>query len=127
MAYRYVNLNPLANTTGDCAVRASALATNRSWDKTYAEIADLGRQMGLMPDQGAVWGAYLRRHGFKREIIDNDCPDCYSVADFAEEYPEGVYVLAINGNPGHVVTVIDGDYFDIWDSGDEIPSFYFYK
>jgi hypothetical protein len=127
MAYRYVNLNPLSNTTSDCAVRASALATNMSWDRTYDEMAELGRQMGLMPDQGAVWGAFLRKHGFKRAIIPNDCPDCFSVADFADEHPRGIYVLAINGNPGHVVTVIDGEYFDIWDSGDEIPSFYYYK
>jgi hypothetical protein len=38
-----------------------------------------------------------------------------------------VYVLAIVGNPGHVVTAVDGDYYDIWDCGDEIPSFYYYK
>lgn len=126
MAYRYVNLNPLSNTTGDCAVRASAIATNRSWDRTYEEIADLGRMMGLMPDQGAVWGAYLRKHGFKRAIIPNTCPDCYTVSEFAQDHPFGVYVLAINGNPGHVVAVVDGDYLDIWDSGGEIPSFYYY-
>jgi hypothetical protein len=126
MGYRYVNLNPLSNTTGDCAIRACALATNRSWDKTYEEIANLGRMMGLMPDQGAVWGAYLRKHGFYRAIIPNSCPDCFSVKDFAEDHPYGVYVLAINGNPGHVVAVIDGDYLDIWDSGEEIPAFYYY-
>lgn len=127
MAFRYVNLNPLSNTTGDCAVRASALATNMSWDRTYDEMAELGRQMGLMPDQGPVWGAFLRKHGFKREIIPNRCPDCYTVSDFAMDHPRGVYVLAINGNPGHVVAVIDGQWLDIWDSGQEIPSFFFYK
>ena len=127
MAFRYVNLNPLSNTTGDCAVRASALATNMSWDRTYDEMAELGRQMGLMPDQGPVWGAFLRKHGFKREIIPNRCPDCYTVSDFAMDHPRGVYVLAINGNPGHVVAVMDGKWLDIWDSGQEIPSFYFYK
>ena len=126
MAYRYVNLNPLSNTTGDCAIRASALATNRSWDRTYEEIAELGRMMGLMPDQGAVWGAYLRKHGFKRAIVPNTCPDCYTVSEFAQDHPFGVYVLAITGNPGHVVAVVDGDYLDIWDSGGEIPSFYYY-
>lgn len=127
MAYRYVNLNPLSNTTGDCAVRASAIATNMSWDRTYKEMAELGRMMGLMPDQGAVWGAFLRKHGFYRDIIPNTCPDCYTVEDFANEHPIGEYVLAITGNPGHVVTVIDGDWLDIFDSGEEIPSFYYYR
>jgi hypothetical protein len=49
------------------------------------------------------------------------------VADFAEENPLGEFVLAINGNPGHVVSVIDGDWLDIWDSGEEIPAFYYYR
>jgi hypothetical protein len=98
-----------------------------SWDRTYKEMAELGRMMGLMPDQGAVWGAFLRKHGFYRDIIPNTCPDCYTVEDFANEHPVGEYVLAITGNPGHVVTVIDGDWLDIFDSGEEIPSFYYYR
>ena len=38
--------------------------------------------------------------------------------------PEGKYLLATGT---HVVTVIDGDYYDTWDSGDEIPIYYFTK
>lgn len=127
MAFKYVNPNPLSNRTGDCTVRAASLATQRSWDDTYDEMAYLGKQMGIMPDRAPVWGAYLRRHGFKREIIPNTCPDCYTVKDFTIDFPRGVYVLAIDGAPGHVVTVVDGDYLDVWDSGDEVPSFFFYK
>lgn len=123
----FCNLNPLARTTSDCAIRACAMATNLDWDKTYKEIVTLGQQMASMPDQGAVWGAYLRRHGYKRAVIPDTCPDCYTVRRFCEDHPRGTYVLAIVGNPGHVVTAVDGDYYDIWDCGDEIPSFYYYK
>lgn len=105
MAYRYVNPNPLANHTGDCTVRAASIATGNTWDRTYDEMAELGRQMGVMPDKAPVWGAYLRRHGFKRAIIPNTCPDCYTVREFALEHPYGTYVLAIDGNPGHVVAI----------------------
>lgn len=127
MAYIYKNLNPLSNTTGDCAVRACAIATDKSWDYTYRELAKLGRLMGVMPDRGAVWGAYLRMNGFKRAIIPNSCPDCYRVKDFAKDNPRGTFVLGIDGSPGHVVTVIDGDYYDTWDSGEEIPTFFYYR
>lgn len=127
MAYKYVNPNPLANHTGDCTVRAASIVTGESWDCVYDDMAELGKQMGIMPDKAPVWGAYLRLNGFKRAVIPNTCPDCYTVRDFAEDNPYGVYVLAIDGNPGHVVAVIDGSYMDIWDSGDEVPTFFFYK
>ena len=127
MAFVYTNPNPISNLTGDCVIRACAIATRRSWDATYEDIAMLGQKMGLMPDKGAVWGAYLRQKGFYREIIPNSCPDCYTVKRFAQDHPNGTYVLAIDGNPGHVVAVINGDYLDIWDCGDEIPTYYYYK
>ena len=127
MAFVYTNPNPIANITGDCVIRACSIATRRTWDDTYEAISKLGQSMGLMPDKGAVWGAYLRQRGFYREIIPNSCPDCYTVKRFAKDHPKGVYVLAIDGNPGHVVTVVNGDYLDIWDCGDEIPTYYYYK
>lgn len=127
MAYIHYNNNPIAIRTGDCVIRACSIATDRSWDETYNAIANLGQSMGLMPDKGAVWGAYLRQRGFYRDVIPNRCPDCYRVKDFAKDHPRGTYVLAIDGNPGHVVCVKNGDWIDIWDSGNEIPTFYYYK
>ena len=35
--------------------------------------------------------------------------------------PEGVYVVGLDS---HVVAVIDGIYIDTWDSGNEIPIYY---
>ena len=46
--------------------------------------------------------------------------DC-TVSDFAEDHPKGTYILALSG---HVVCVKDGDYIDTWDSGNEIPLYY---
>jgi hypothetical protein len=74
-----------------------------------------------MPNSDSVWGAVLREEGFKRYIIPNSCPDCYTVKDFCIDHPRGTYVL---GTGGHVVTVVNGDYFDSWDSGEEVPIFY---
>ena len=76
-----------------------------------------------MPSANHVWGAYLRSKGWERCVIPNDCPDCYCVKDFCLDHPTGRYVMAISG---HVVAVVDGDYFDTWDSGDEVPV-YFWK
>ena len=38
--------------------------------------------------------------------------------------PKGTYVL---GTGNHVVAVVNGDYYDMWDSGDEIPAYVWYK
>ena len=62
--------------------------------------------------------------GYNRYVIPNTCPDCYSVKQFCEEHPHGKYLLATGT---HVVTCIDGDYYDTWNSGDEIPIYYFTK
>ena len=75
-------------------------------------------------DCTVVWGAYLKKHGFVREVIPNTCPDCYTVADFCREHPKGTFILALSG---HVVAVIDGKYFDTWDSGEELPIYYWHR
>lgn len=36
----------------------------------------------------------------------------------------GTYILALSG---HVVTVVDGDWYDTWDSGGEIPIYYWVR
>ena len=74
-----------------------------------------------MPNANHVWGAYLKSRGFKQYVIDDKGKDIYTVSDFCADNPHGTYILAIDG---HVVCVIDGYYYDTWDSGNEIPIYY---
>ena len=122
MAYQYYMNNPSGKMTGDCVVRAVSLATDENWQKTYIGLVLQGFFFFDMPSADSVWGAYLRNNGFERHIIPNSCPDCYSVSDFALDHPEGVYVL---GTGNHAVTVINGDWMDSWDSGNEPVIFYY--
>lgn len=119
--YVEYNANPAKKCVGDCTIRAISKALGQSWENTYCGIALEGFILRDMPSANHVWGAYLKRKGFTRCIIPEGVPDDYSVADFAREHPKGIYILAISG---HVVTVIDGDYYDTWDSGDEVPIFF---
>ena len=75
-----------------------------------------------MPSSNPVWGSYLRKRGFEQVMIPNTCPNCYTIADFCREHPDGVYVV---GTGTHVVCVKSGDAFDAWDSTNEIPVYYF--
>lgn len=120
----YTNPNPIERKAGDCVVRAIAIATNTTWERAYIDLCEEGLLMANLPNANSVWGSYLRKLGFKREIIPNTCPDCYTIGEFAEDNPYGIYVV---GTGSHVATVIDGKIYDAWDSSNEIPIFYFYK
>ena len=72
-----------------------------------------------MPSTNSVWGTYLYNLGYRRYPIKQD--GYYTVRDFCADYPYGKYLLALNG---HVIAVIDGDYYDTGDSGDDLPIFY---
>lgn len=116
------NPNPLAKHVGDCTIRAITKATGDCWEDIYCGIALYGFMMYDIPSSNAVWGAYLKKRGFKRKMLPNECPDCYTVEDFCEEHPIGTFVVAVNN---HVLTVIDSNYYDSWDSGKENPIYYF--
>lgn len=119
--WKEYNPNPIAARVGDCTVRAISKATGQSWEETYINLCIYGLMKCDLPSANHVWGAYLKSKGFKRFLVDDcDC-DCYTVADFARNHPDGTYILAISG---HVVAVKDGDYYDSWDSGNEIPIYY---
>lgn len=115
------NPNPEGRMVGDCTIRAITKATGKSWEEVYAGVVLDGFLLSDMPTANAVWGAYLKRNGFKRFLIDEDAPINYTVADFASDNPIGTYILALSG---HVVTVVDGDWYDTWDSRKELPIYY---
>lgn len=118
------NPNPMARVVGDCAVRAVAKALDIDWEKAYILLCVNGLAMGDLPNSDSVWGSVLRQNGFYREAIPDTCPDCYTAKDFCLDNPEGTYVLSFGG---HVATVKDGKLFDVWDSSEEIPQFYWYR
>lgn len=122
--YRPFNPNPCAVLVGDCVVRAVSAVTGQDWDSTYINLFLQGFMMCDMPSSNAVWGEYLKRNGFTKHVIPDSCPQCYTVQDFCEDNPKGTFVLATGS---HVIAVIDGDYLDSWDSGNEIPVYLWRK
>lgn len=105
-------------------IRAISKVTDQDWEKTYLDVCLQGYMMKDMPSSNAVWGAYLLNNGFTRHIIPNTCPDCYTIRDFCNDYPDDTYLLATGS---HVVAVERGNYFDTWDSGSTIPIYYWQK
>ena len=115
------NPNPKLNRVGDCTVRAITKATGQDWETVYAGLSAVGFTVCDMPSANVVWGLYLKKKGFRRHIVDDRGKDIYTVDDFCKDNPRGTFILAIDG---HVVCVVDGDYYDSWDSGQEVPVYY---
>ena len=124
MAYVYFNDNPRNQRVGDCSVRAVSKATGKDWEEAYLGLCSEGLIYADMPSSNYVWGMFLRKYGYVQKTINSICPRCTTVAQFADEHPKGSYVLTCQN---HVVTCIDGNYYDSWDSGDEIVLYYFEK
>ena len=118
MKYKYYNPNPKRNQIGDCVIRALTMALGLSWKEVYVKLVLYGFRMSDMPSSNRVWGQMLEENGFSRHAVEGDI----TVKEFAKENPIGLFVLATGS---HVVTMIHGQYFDSWDSGDESVIYYF--
>lgn len=125
MSYAYYQPNPAGKSVGDCTVRALSKALGQTWEETYVGLALEGFMRGDLPNADSVWGPYLQRQGFRRHFIPDDGLGGYTVADFAADNPQGIFILSMPGR--HVVTVADGTAFDSWDSQNECPSYFWCK
>lgn len=122
--YEYLNNNPNKNKVGDCVIRAISTALNQSWEETYIELCIQGYLMSDLPSSNSVWNAYLKGKGYTREFVRKDCPDCYTIKDFAEEFPNGTFII---GTGTHATVIKDGCILDNWDCSCEQPIYYYIK
>lgn len=74
------NENRDGRNVGDCTVRAISTALNQTWEKTYWGLCVEGAAQADMPSSNRVWGAYLKKRGFRRRSP----PDDVTVGDFGD-------------------------------------------
>ena len=122
--WKNYNPNPVSRNVGDCSIRALTVALGVDWENAFAMLSTNAFQMADMMSSNSVISSVLRQHGYRRSVIPNSCPDCYTIADFADDHPEGTYVV---GTGTHVVAVKDGEIWDSWDSSHEIPQYFWWK
>lgn len=120
----YFQPNPQQKKTDDCVIRALTKALDCDWEtaSVYAMTQQI-RDADLFV-KNYVWGNLLLRNGYTKHPLPNTCPDCYTIIDFAEDFKRGTYIV---GTGDHVLAVIDGDYYDSFDSGEMIPIIYYRK
>lgn len=121
MPYIYENRNPANKLVGDCVIRAISKVLDMTWEDVAIDLSMMMVTEKDIVSSNALWGEYLALNGFRRGILPDTCPVCYRLKDFCADFPTGTFVV---GTGSHVVAVIDGNYYDTSDSGDEVVTYY---
>ena len=122
--YQHYEPNPVRTGAIDCSTRALTKALNISWEKAYVMKCVNGFLMGNETVADEVWGSILRQNGFKRQLVPDTCPDCYTVEQFCADNPVGTFVVK---SDDHVACIVDGILYDSWPSQNKVVIYYWYK
>lgn len=124
MAFICYNANPSDRDTIDCVIRGMSVLLDLSWNQVHDLLTEKASKVHEVYIRNDFWIEVLLSMGYKLYFIPNTCPDCITVKKFADNHPEGRYLL---GTGSHVIAVVDGDYIDTWNSGAELPIYYLWK
>lgn len=117
--YRYCNPHPQKKLVGDCVVRAITIAL----DGDYLEVRKhLNRVKKELKETSYKNNKFIHKYAQLMGWDKISFPAIKGVPrlrgrDFVKKYPKGKYILNL---AGHIVTVVDGVYFDIWDCTDKM-------
>lgn len=124
MSYIYYNANPDGKKVRDCVFRALATVFHTTWDAIAVDLSMMQIRHHDLQNADVVWGEYLYLNGFRRGVLPSPCPNCVTIKEFCKLFPVGTFVVATGY---HVVAVIDGNYYDTEDTGDEVLLYYWEK
>ena len=116
--YKYYqpNKKDLKDDYGDCVVRALTKLLNMEWLEVFNELIPIASDLQCMPNAKPCYERYLKIKGFEYHGISNKKGTKRPTVDrFAKDHKEGAYFVRV---ANHVVAVVDGVYYDTWDSGE---------
>lgn len=115
--YKYYqpNQKDLKDNYGDCVIRALTKVTGKAWVDVFDELVPIARELQCMPNGKPCFERYLTEKGFKYHGISNGKGTKRPTVDsFAKTHKSGTYFVKVSN---HVVAIVDGVYYDTWDSG----------
>jgi len=117
--YYQPNEKDIKDRFGDCTIRALSKALNVSWVEAFDKTVPLCREAqvsGLFSAPVDIKRPLLERLGFKYVGVSNKKGTKRPTVDsFAKDHPAGTYICNV---ANHEVAVVDGKYYDTWDSGE---------
>ena len=115
--YKYYqpNKKDLKDQYGDCVIRALTKVMDKEWLEVFDELVPIAREIQSTLGMKIVYETYLKNNGFEYVGISNKKGSKRpTVESFAKDNREGTYYLNV---ANHCVAVVDGVYYDTWDSG----------
>lgn len=117
--YYQPNKKDLKDKVGDCQIRALCKALDLTWVEAFDLTIPICRELQTytifdgclektqeaMASLGFTYTGISNKQGTKRPTVKS----------FAKAHPSGTYIVKV---AHHVVAVVDGYYYDTWDSGD---------
>ena len=117
--YKYYqpNKKDLKDDYGDCVIRALTKAFDMQWRDVFIELAPIALELQCMPNGRPCYEKYITEiKGFTwypcKAIKGKKRP---TVETFAKQHKLGTYILRC---AHHLVTVVDGNWYDTWESDD---------
>ena len=117
--WKEYNPNPKERNIGDCTIRSYCAAFNISWDQAFDIASKVAKEESSLIQYVADKVLQEEFHCIIDEKYNKKTvkgKDRITVNEFAMTHPYGIYILHVRQ---HQVTVIDGMYWDSWDSGDK--------
>lgn len=117
---RYVYFQPnkmdVKDEYGDCAIRCMCKAENMSWLAAYDMMYALSREVQCPMNCKIGFEHVVKSTCYEYTGISNKKGTKRpTVLSFSKDNPCGTYILVL---ANHYVTVVDGKYYDTWDSGE---------
>lgn len=117
--YEYLNVNPKSHVCDDCAIRAIAAITGRTWEETLSALFPLALRDARLPSDPDLFSKYLASLGFVRRGEPRDANNKkMSISAFLDSHPESQDFVCLAGSH-HLTCVIGGKVRDIWDCSRE--------
>ena len=132
--FHFYNANSHNHYSGDCVIRAICTALNQSWEETLTEMFKIGLKYGYEPTDYHVIDRYLKEKGWvKCKQPRNEDNTKMSIKKFIDKLYHPVYCeelplpsngielgrIICNAGSHHIVAVVSGQVYDIWNSSNE--------
>lgn len=135
--FHYYNANPRNRITTDCVIRAITTALEQDYNTTVMEMAEMQCKSGYDDGDKKLYDMYLQSKGWVKRNQPRKWDNTkYTGKEWCEQLQEdigyaggGEHLKHIVANIGghHVVAIINGKVWDIWNSTDGCIGNYWVK
>lgn len=125
MKFEKLNLNPSGRKAFDCVIRSIVKASGKTWLEVFDGLTKIARVEFCIPNEKRAYEIYLENIGFKKQRMPRFADNTrYTVAEFADAYSHGTFVVSV---ARHLTCVENGTLYDTWNCGHKSVGNYWIK